>query len=276
MTRQSKRRPDPDKTEQNIFELNEWGIPDWRDKEAYGDVKGWTLDRWRWEFFRRREDLRSFFDERAETTYRSNQALLNHPTILCYCFAGLPSEPGFAVGGDNCGKLFGYICVPNPRIGSQPAGILKPMEDYWSFKIIDGDSSADYESTKSRSEVRTSWEKPPISREQVSSLSPVPFRYFPIDLNRHEVAIKFDIDRPIGPQLEKARETLRSIQVKRHGKQIQVRQHVNKWLQYLRSLDAREAGASWSEISTLHSETQQTDQTGRDKWNQARSLCFNF
>lgn len=36
----------------------EWGLPDWRDAASYGEVKEWTFMRWRWEFYRRRDDLR--------------------------------------------------------------------------------------------------------------------------------------------------------------------------------------------------------------------------
>jgi len=50
------------------------GTPDWRDAAAYGDVKRWTLGRWRWEFSRRRHDVRALFDERAEPQYEGDFA----------------------------------------------------------------------------------------------------------------------------------------------------------------------------------------------------------
>jgi hypothetical protein len=28
---------------------NEWGIPDWRNADAYGDWRSWSDARWRWE-----------------------------------------------------------------------------------------------------------------------------------------------------------------------------------------------------------------------------------
>ena len=46
-----------------------WGLPGWRDPAAYGEVQRWGLSRWRWEFLRRREDVRAAFDERAEETF---------------------------------------------------------------------------------------------------------------------------------------------------------------------------------------------------------------
>ncbi|MEM5521515.1 hypothetical protein [Sulfitobacter sp. AS59] len=286
MTGQEKRPDDPDKTDKTLPALNDWGIPDWRNEEAYGDVKEWSLDRWRWEFFRRREDLREFFDDHAETRYRSNQAMKNNPNITNSSFEGLPTEPGFGVSAPNCADLFGYISVPNPRVGNQPSRIIKPVAEYQIFKITDGsripevdifdeDDSDKWYCVPQRAEV-SAIGKPSVSTERITALSAAPFRYFPVALKKHELAINFDINKPIDQQVKVAREILISFQLERHGKALQVRRHTKKWLSYLRSLDAREAGASWSEISSLHPETQQTEQTGRDKWNQARSLCFNF
>ncbi|SDP76595.1 hypothetical protein SAMN04488512_1395 [Sulfitobacter litoralis] len=289
MTRQEKgpdRHDKTDNTSETRPALNDWGIPDWRDEETYGDVKKWTLDRWRWEFFRRREDLRKFFDDRAKAQYRSNQAMKNAPNIASSSFEGLPSEPGFGVSSPDCADLFGYISVPNPRIGNQPSGIIKPLANYQSFKITDGGripkdyiyDEGDFNKwycVPQRQDMSAT-RKPSITSERKTGLSAVPFRYFPVALKKHELAINFDINKPIDQQVKEAREILISIQLERHGKALQVRRHTKKWLSYLRTLDAREAGASWSEISTLHPESQQTDQTGRDKWNQARSLCFNL
>ena len=49
--------------------MNEWGIPDWRDAQAYGDTSKWTIYRWRWEFYRRRSDLRECFDAHPTLDY---------------------------------------------------------------------------------------------------------------------------------------------------------------------------------------------------------------
>jgi len=140
----TKSRPSPhnedttDKTQELRAQLNQWGTPDWRSEEAYGSTQDWSPYRWRWEFFRRREDLRRFFDERAAATYRSNQADINNPHIASCCFPGLPSEAGFGVTGPKCVELFGYISIGNPRVGPQPEGMLIPLEEYESFKITSG------------------------------------------------------------------------------------------------------------------------------------------
>ena len=88
------------------------------------------------------------------------------------------------------------------------------------------------------------------------------FQVLSVALKKHELAISFDINKPIDQQLKETRKILTSLQFERHGKTFQVRRHTKKWLSYLRSLDAREAGASWSEVSILHPETQKIDQTG--------------
>ncbi|MGO4916551.1 hypothetical protein [Pseudogemmobacter sp. W21_MBD1_M6] len=287
-------RDKTDKTDKTPVALNEWGVPDWRDEEAYGETSGWTLDRWRWEFFRRREDLRKCFDDHAEAEYQSNQRLLNDPTILINCFGGKPSEPGFTVSVVNSRKHFDYVSIPNPRIGCQPAGILKPWKSYRTGNVINGNvrdlsesiPEQDLNESISKQEVieivceqlesQLPSTRPSYTQEQGSFTNLSPINFFEMPLEQHQVAIKFDLDQPLEPQMKKVREVLRSQQKKIHGKLIQTRRHTTKWLQYLRSLDAREAGATWSEIAALHVETMQSEQTGRDKWAQARALCFNF
>ncbi|WP_108484348.1 hypothetical protein [Oceaniglobus ichthyenteri] len=103
--------------------MNEWGIPDWRDPDAYGDFCDWSRNRWKWEFLRRREDLRQEFKEYASQTYQSNLKFrewldAEHPTheggrIL------RPEDPGFII--------FSRILwweMPNPKIGDQPENAI--------------------------------------------------------------------------------------------------------------------------------------------------------
>ncbi|MCC6000005.1 MAG: hypothetical protein JJU19_03970 [Pararhodobacter sp.] len=55
--------------------MNEWGIPDWRDKLAYGDVGAWSEMRWRWEFRRRLDEFRAECDA-IIALYRQAEAAL--------------------------------------------------------------------------------------------------------------------------------------------------------------------------------------------------------
>lgn len=266
-----------DKANETTIELNEWGIPDWRNEKAYGDVEAWSTDRWRWEFFRRRDDLRKCFDERAEREYQSNQLLLNDPTICVDVFAGKPSDPGFTVGFDESRELFGYISVPNPRIGAQPDGVIKPIDSYWSYRnVIDGARRTGEEIPGRQVKDQLNSAGIALTADQERSLKFSLLKAFPVMLEPHEVAVKFDLNNPIEPQLKKAKDLLRSYQIRRVGKLIQKRKHTEKWLSYLRSLDAKEANASSSEIADIHTHTAQTAQTVRDILEQAEALCFNF
>jgi len=49
-----------------------WGVPDWRDRNAYPKPDDLTDDDWHWEFVRRRPDYREAWLFNAERTYRAN------------------------------------------------------------------------------------------------------------------------------------------------------------------------------------------------------------
>jgi hypothetical protein len=100
----------------------EWGIPDWQIEETYGLVQEWNLKRWQWEFYRRRDVVRKYFDARAEDQYKQNQEFFE----LCpEAFQGRPpakpTESGFQVGVAHEDRNdIGYTMLPNPRIAAQP------------------------------------------------------------------------------------------------------------------------------------------------------------
>lgn len=255
--------------------INEWGIPDWRDAKAYGNVAEWSFDRWRWEFFRRRADLRAYFDKWADQTYRDNLELHEHTVGID---DRRPDEPGFcAHGSEEATRKFGYLGIPNPRIGEQPAGAIRPLAG-WSHltRLIDG-SRRDDDMTRGR-RVGGKLELAGVSltKKQEWFLGFSLFDAFPVRLEPHDVAVKFDMNEPLEPQIAEARDLLRAHQTKIHGKLLEGRRHPDKWLGYLRTLDAREAGVSWSKIATLHPETNQTPQAASRIWKQAQALCFNF
>ena len=208
--------------------MNEWGIPDWRDRSAYGRVDRWDLDRWRWEFYRRRNDLRTFFDrwaaDEGNLNARANEGLR-------------PSDPGFmAFAGDGAEKtgmeLFGYAGVPNPRIGDQPKGVIIPVE-----RLL------------KRMRFYDPANRIPSNLGEMSIIGEVKWNRYQITLDKHEYAIKFDLDKPLREQLLEAERSLKRKQVELHGSGLQRRRSPKKWLGYLRVLDAREAKVAWSEIT---------------------------
>lgn len=219
--------------------MTDWGLPDWRDPSSYGDVHDWSPDRWRWEFYRRRDDLRAFFDRWAEKTYEANVGANSGCN---------PNEPGFLAFGrdEDAGRAieeFDYAGVPNPRISAQPAIAIKPYSALFAPWRYYNPAT-----------------RPPSSRGVIERTG----EEYRLWLEPNEMAIKFQMDEPLQKQIDDASEVLRTAQQKLQGKLVTKRRQTNKWLGYLRSLDAKAAGASDSEIAKLHPQTKQTPQTVRD------------
>lgn len=255
--------------------MNEWGIPDWRDPEGYGDTESWSMNRWRWEFYRRRDDLREYFDKHADKTVADN-FLISQQSVGIVCRRA--DEPGFvALGSDEATQRFGYIGIPNPRIGAQPEGAIRPLKGYSTLlRLVDGAKAHERNTIFQEICERLVSAGVPLSEAQERQLSLCMLDKVAIQIKPIEVALRFDLDDPLEPQLKEAREMLRSIQSERHGKLLETRRHPTKWLCYLRTLDARAAGASWSEIAMLGPMTAQTQQAARNIWSQANALRFNF
>lgn len=252
-------RDETDEADNSDPPSNEWGIPDWRDPSNYGDTNSWSDIRWRWEFFRRRDDLRAYFDVTLESEVEERKRILAaggpylrdldgrryklDPDMLGW--NDRADVPGFGVNAsEEARQRFGYLAIRNPRIGSQPEGAIIPENDWVTACLLDGSK---HDGT-----------------------------YPEFRLPKNQVAFVFDMDAPLETQIERARGALRAIQTKRHGKLVTRRYHRKKLLIYLRALDAREDGASWREIAALNPSKAQTEQAGRDTWNAADTLRFNF
>lgn len=214
--------------------MEDWGIPDWTNALAYGSTDCWDRNRWRWEFLRRREDLREEFKRKADAVYLDKLALFERiPDAFSKDGPTRPCEAGFFV---STRAISGELQkLPNPAISEQPPEVLN-----W----IDGPDT---------------W---------VQHFSETP----PVGMLRFD----FDLSKPIEPQLRNAREVLREFQADEMGRLVQRRERPEKWLSYLRVLDGREAGASWTRLAGILPMTAGTAQTARDTWMQARALCFNF
>lgn len=229
----------------------EWGLPDWQDALTYGDTDSWEFMRWRWEFSRRRQDLRDAFDARAKETYEFYVDLYSDPQNAHLYGVGRtlePHEPGFTAQSYE-GDGFGYAGIPNPRISEQPSRVTFSSLDYPGGHV----------------RFNYGWQK---------SVDGDPCR--PV-VEEHEVAAMFDLTKPLGEQLAAAKDFLERAQIKMQGQRVQKRRHKSKWLIYLRVLDGRECGATWSEIAhILPNSTARTEQNARDTWEQASALRFNF
>lgn len=171
--------------------MNEWGIPDWSNPQAYGDTSGWSVMRWRWEFYRRRDDLRAYFDANAERTFQRH----------CEAYGALPDgsnatfpdgtkgrvlrpdEPGFVADCDEeAAQLFGYGGIPNPRISDQPNHVIFAVHDY------PGCNTSLYLGTG----------KPFPAKPELE-----------VPVSEGQAAVVFDLSKPLGPQLRAATDWLR-------------------------------------------------------------------
>jgi hypothetical protein len=249
---------------------NEWGVPDWRDEAAYGDVKRWHFDRWRWEFSRRREDLREYFDQRLEL--ESKRVSENRRSLW------RPHDPGFVVQTDaQAAQRFGYLHgLPNPRIGDQPEWAIRTYRPFEiGPNIIDSNTlplgqllNLDALVDMPEALIRAAWESGLSSNESrdmmmaahegtsTGSLRDQIVQHLgrcnALFLREGQIALKFSLDEPLAEQLESAAMILRSRQSQRHGKKIEFRTPPRRWLGDLRVLDARDATPrpSWSEVTT--------------------------
>lgn len=231
--------------------MTEWGIPDWRDPSSYGDVHNWCPDRWRWEFYRRRDDLREFFDQWAQTTFEANFGANEGRS---------PNEPGFVVfgQGEDAGRAieeFDYVGVPNPRISGQPAITIRPYSRFlYHFRYYDPAV------------------RPPSARGVIERTR----KEYQLWLEPNEMAIKFHMDEPLPKQIDAAVEFLRTAQQNLHGQLITERKQTKKWLGYLRSLDAKSAEASDLEIAALHPHKRQSAQSAQEVIKAANALKFSL
>jgi len=246
--------------------VNEWGLPDWRDAAAYGDVDAWPVYRWRWEFLRRREDYRTDFDRLAGQTYEREKAarcnIRGTPQEIAYLkakFASMgppltPDQPGFSAldFDDEYLSLYRKYATSgllNPRTSDQPDNLLRRFDTAGA-------------------------EIPYRVGRSTATLHGKPIDSLPIWAG--QMAILFDLERPLPEQIESARKLLRNAQNDFCGKHVQKRPRPDKWLTYLRVLDARESGATWAEAATILATGSKNVQSARDTWTQARSCGFNF
>lgn len=228
--------------------MSDWGVPDWRNSAAYGLTKDTALARWLWEFTRRRDDYR------AETlaylaihgdVEAARKRMRESPTPDAKCALETLSAQAEKLWNQHWSK-WGYSAPLDPRVSEFPHDDLLrwPHGGVASMRGSPAGRALDIRNT----------------------LAPAP----------EELAVIINLDRPIAEQMKLVERAAKREQKERHGRLLQQRRHTTKWLGYLCTLDARGAGASWSEIAALHPYSAQTEQTARDIWGQARALCFNF
>jgi hypothetical protein len=228
--------------------MNVWGIPDWTNERAYGATKCWSESRWRWEFTRRRQDCRKDFLGHKDETYRLWEGFYARSPKAKQRRMLRPDEPGFTADVFDCCKKYGLLGLPNPAIGDQPSSVLRFLKAGRSL-IIGRGNARSHDMTMIR-------------------------------LYERNVAVVIDLTAPIGKQLAGIRQLLEWQQRKKIGHLVRSgKKHAAKWLTYLRVLDARESGASLSQIAkTVLKPEARADhaQLARDVLKQAEALCFKW
>ena len=198
--------------------VNEWGIPDWRKPEEYGCTARWELDRWRWEFTRRWSDYRADF----EVAFCKWAAMTLVPSDIERAFEARDRWDLIRVPASSreSAAKYGLTCFFDPMVSDW----ARPGDSKWNGPVWRGTGFQAHR-----------------SRRPLHPDTP------------HLVPCCFDVSRPIEPQLKQAAAELRAWQVKLTGygaiKLRKPKLHRAKWSTYLRVLDAREAGASLSQVA---------------------------
>ena len=253
---QKKKTPKPDKTPVVSPASIEWGVPDWRDKDAYGDVESWTIARWRWEFCRRDPELRECFAVEARR--------LAAAPVEEQGFNEFVSKLEYV----NLQRLhqdkFRYYSIHNPRMSLEPKKsdhknlLLKTLPLFYQKNIR---------------EIFLENELSFIDRtgQALGHL----LNATPVAIDSGQVAVIFYLERPLKRQIEAAENTLKEAYKAAKLQPSPRDRLLNNRLALLRTLDAKAANAGWREIAAIHG-VGNTPETVRDKHQQAQAMWRNL
>lgn len=228
---------------------HEWGVPNWRDESQYPGPSDLTPELWRWQFIRRMEDYREAWDRAAPIEHE----MLAHDargrmhvmpaTARWFQLEFIPYRDVDTFWG-----LFRYLLVryPNPRVNFPQ--VIKGVRSGLRFHDLHLEVTGYQKFAKEDGRVI---EVDPITVHETRASRR---REWGIPLT---VTRTFDLTRPLGPQLDRAASSLKRLQQAR-GQQYgflpelaaQERGRVRneKWLLYLRVLDARAEAVTFDEI----------------------------
>ncbi|MCC1493702.1 hypothetical protein [Cognatishimia sp. F0-27] len=160
--------------------------------------------------------------------------------------------------------------LPDPSVSNHPEELLEPFPINYS-QIYS--SPMDFTSTLDALEPYLR----KLDEEEVEHLERRYRHTVPMEVGQYRAVISFDLKKSVSELLREAEHFLKFVQKYEVGETPPTkRKQPMKWLAYLRTLDAREVGASWSEIAAIHPNTAQTPQTARDIWKAANALRNNF
>ena len=218
-------------------QCEDWGVPDWRDADAYPKPNELKLDEWRWEFLRRRSDFRTAY-------MRSEEEFIGESK------------------GRHFERVYKIANLKDPRLSvldlkTRHLPPDNPFPPYFDIVFLDTSLWTHYADP---------WD--PWNRERRPRVEPQPYH----------MDFRVDLRRSLGSQFEEfAKLAADEQKILNKGKKIHRRAHKDKWPLYLQVLDARDSGASYSQIAhTILQHQQQTEQAARDVIKQAEALRNNF
>ena len=225
--------------------MTDWGCPNWRAICEYGEYENWSREQWRWEFKRRSQDIRMGFEMFAINEFKKDNPTKSVPKNLIW-------RPDYREVHFFCSPSkaasFGYSILRNPLYSKHEPLYLpprKPHEDFQARTILP-------------------WHFWAVENSDLELFDVI---------GAGSLAISFNPDKTLAPQLDGLEKFLMS---KRHhsiGDDLK-REHRDKWIRYIRILDAREVGATWAACASeiLPRTVSATAHNARDTHRQAKLL----
>lgn len=228
---------------------SDWGVPDWRDAGAYPDGNQITVRQWWWEFTRRRPDYRERWTAAAPVAGYAHR---------------------YATDVDEFRLRFELSMIQDPTLSLTDSQLVQ-------FRV-----SRNF----ARSPLEPMLDQPNVLEgpQAKQALALVAHTQRLADDEDH-VLFNFDLSRPLAPQLDVAERHLTDIQEELFGKVPTRRPRRDRWREFLRAIDARDAGANYREMRDefwpdrsprKDGKEAKTEQSARDIYLAACRLRDNF
>jgi Family of unknown function (DUF6499)/Uncharacterized conserved protein (DUF2285) len=226
--------------------MSEWGVPDWRARAEYKKLKSLTMRQWAWEFLRRNHDYRTFWRETIAPVCDDSGAIDDGKLQ-----AALNSYDG-KDWEELCARMKRqHGCDWEPFVQTQSPetwGLLSAADprksDGWRLiQTFTGDPLH----WRDAPELVSPWAEP-IFGTDVLRASPGAGKHT-VTLAPEEMAIVFDLSRPLDGQLTAARRAMIERAARLGLKQSAPRRRTDKYPLYLRLLDAVDAGIAAGRIA---------------------------
>jgi hypothetical protein len=221
-------------------EVPDW-LPNWREPSEYPDAKKTTGRQWAWEFLRRNPEYQRLWEQVAAPYYSKERGLSD-----AFAFDAenekIRSDSVYAkkYKTKNGHKILSPSVIIRERFrirGALPPSERKHNPAFWHENPL----------------------SPPIqylthpAARHNSTADPGPWKAPPVTLEKGQVLVWMNIDKPIQHQLNLLKKVLKGFSVAREGMTTGKRpsRRFRPYQDYLRILDARQAGVSQSEIAKV-------------------------